>query len=164
MILDLIFNKQVISRDSKNEDSKERIVYLTRWFLIPHNNYFNIYLHRFTSSDEDSALHDHPWSSLSIILNRCYLEHVPKDLELFKKGISREEIIIKRYPFWPIYRNAEYIHRIELINEDKIIKPVWTLFITGHWVRNWGFWCPKGWRDSTEFLDETGQNVGLGCN
>ena len=35
--------------------------YLLRWFVIPRNPVFNIYLHRFLRSDDDRALHDHPW-------------------------------------------------------------------------------------------------------
>lgn len=49
--------------------------YLLRWWIIPRNKVFNIYLHRFMRSDEDRALHDHPWSNLSILLRGCYAEH-----------------------------------------------------------------------------------------
>ena len=37
--------------------------YLSRWHIIPRNRYFNIYLHKFVGSDDDRALHDHPWRS-----------------------------------------------------------------------------------------------------
>lgn len=42
--------------------------YMERWWLIPRNRFFNIYLHRFWRSDDDRALHDHPWVNLSILL------------------------------------------------------------------------------------------------
>ena len=35
--------------------------YLLRWFLIPRNPVFNVYLHKFMRSDDDRALHTHPW-------------------------------------------------------------------------------------------------------
>lgn len=49
--------------------------YLGRWFIIPRNRWFNVYLHRFTGSDDDRALHDHPWWSLSIMLAGALDEH-----------------------------------------------------------------------------------------
>ena len=35
--------------------------YLRRWWVIPRNRLFNVYLHQFLRSDDDRALHDHPW-------------------------------------------------------------------------------------------------------
>lgn len=35
--------------------------YMKRWWLIPRNKWFNIYLHQFMRDDDDRALHDHPW-------------------------------------------------------------------------------------------------------
>lgn len=49
--------------------------YLLRWWVIPRNPVFNVYLHRFMRSDDDRALHDHPWSNLSILLRGSYGEH-----------------------------------------------------------------------------------------
>ncbi len=42
--------------------------YLRRWWLIPRNPVFNLYVHHFLRSDDDRALHDHPWPSVSVIL------------------------------------------------------------------------------------------------
>ena len=47
--------------------------YLLRWWLIPRNRWFNVYLHQFKRSDDDRALHDHPWINASIVLTE------PKD-------------------------------------------------------------------------------------
>ena len=52
--------------------------YMHRWWLIPRNPVFNVYLHRFLRSDDDRALHDHPWPSLSILLHGSYREHVER--------------------------------------------------------------------------------------
>ena len=106
--------------------------YLRRWHLIPKNKWFNIYLHHFLGSDVDGATHNHPWSSLGIIISGKYKEITPDG-----------ESIIRA--FQPKFRGPNYYHRVELING-----PVWTIFITGPKVQNWGFACPKGhvnWRD-----------------
>jgi len=35
--------------------------YIDRWHLIPRNNKFNIYLHKYYGGDVQRAPHDHPW-------------------------------------------------------------------------------------------------------
>ncbi len=49
--------------------------YVRRWWIIPRNRFFNIYLHQFLHSDDDRALHDHPWVNFSYLLRGGYLEH-----------------------------------------------------------------------------------------
>jgi hypothetical protein len=49
--------------------------YMLRWWVIPRNRFFNIYLHHFLRSDEDRALHDHPWLNCSWLLDGRYTEH-----------------------------------------------------------------------------------------
>lgn len=49
--------------------------YMLRWYVIPRNRWFNIYLHLFLRSDEDEALHDHPWMNCSMLLRGSYIEH-----------------------------------------------------------------------------------------
>lgn len=121
--------------------------YLHRWHVIPRNRYFNIYLHKFLSSDDDRAHHDHPWYSVSFLLKG-------RAVELSKKRARRV------IPWlWPVFRRATFSHRIELIEG-----PVWTLFITGPKVRSWGFHCPKGWRHWSKFTTEDGLGVGRGCD
>lgn len=156
--------------------------YLFRWFIIPKNRFFNIYLHRFMRSDDDRALHDHPWWSIGMLLSGRYLEHVPDySLEytmiessqsgpwkmLTNRWIHRRATVTRlRRPFRPIIRRAGCIHRVELM---KTItgkeRPVWTLFITGPKIREWGFWCPKGFKHWREFvkLRPGGNQVGAGC-
>lgn len=125
--------------------------YLYMWHLIPRNRFFNIYLHKFGKSDDDRALHDHPWWSVSILLRGGYIEH-------FKDCYKARRV------FSIFGRKATTAHRIELIGSS----PVWTLFITGPVVREWGFHCPKGWRHWKDFTSfyETGDSseVGPGCD
>jgi mannose-6-phosphate isomerase-like protein (cupin superfamily) len=113
---------QVI-RDGRSPDD-----YLRRWYLIPHNRWMNLYLHQFLRSDDDRALHDHPWDNTSLILQGRYIEHTPTGQVLRQPGDC-------------ITRAANALHRIELIGDQ----PVITLFATGPKVREWGFDCPGGW-------------------
>ena len=121
--------------------------YLKRWWIIPRNKYFNIYLHHFMKSDDDRALHDHMYWNVSIIFKGSYLEHTPKG-------------IYKRKTLSLVGRLAKSAHRIELNNG-----PCWTLFITGPRIREWGFHCPNGWRHWKQFvsMDSPGE-VGPGCD
>lgn len=123
-------------------------VYLERWFVIPRNRWFNVYLHRFLRSDDDRALHDHPWVNLSILLRGSYIEVSPTARRM-------------RRPLRPVARGPRSLHRVELINGAR----VWTLFITGPKVRTWGFQCPKGWIPWTEFAETRpgGNRAGKGC-
>lgn len=123
-------------------------VYLRRWFIIPRNRWFNVYLHHFCRSDDPRALHDHPWANMSVLLRGSYVEVTPKGRFL-------------RRPFRPVLRGATAAHRVELIAG----KSVWSLFITGPKQRSWGFHCPKGWRPWQEFVSMTpgGNKLGKGC-
>lgn len=144
-----------------------------RWWVIPRNRFFNIYLHKFIQSDEDMALHDHPWHNASILIDGEYIEH--------REGIwpkLREEGYV-------YFRKASSAHRVELfsatkkfyhyvginqhpveetINDQGKYKSVITIFITGPKIREWGFWCPKGWRHWKDFCDSRDHGViGKGC-
>lgn len=97
--------------------------YMLRWILFRFRNWPRIYIHRFMRSDDDRALHDHPWWFISILLRGSYREHRPD-------GAS-----IRRAPSIA-FRPLRTQHRVELLRQ-----PVWTLFITGPRVHGWGFWC-----------------------
>lgn len=119
--------------------------YLDRWYLIPRNKIFNIYLHKFSKSDDDRALHDHPWFSVSFLIKGELIEHL----------LSRK----RHVPYLiPVFRSAKHAHRLEVVKS-----PVWTVFLTGPVIRKWGFLCPAGWKYWKDFTDETGKNIGAGC-
>lgn len=132
--------------------SDETGIYLNRWWLIPRNRWFNIYLHQFLRSDDDRALHDHPWFNLSWLIRGSYIEHT-----ISAGGINRKRRRVrgdfKLRPPWAA-------HRIELDDGD-----CWTVFITGPRLRSWGFHCPESgwvhWRDFTA-SDNAGA-IGRGC-
>lgn len=125
--------------------------YLKRWWIIPRNRFFNIYLHHFLHSDEDRALHDHPWWNVSLILVGGYAEHT-----IAAGGVNHR----RRFVAGELrLRGARTAHRVELDNG-----PCWTLFVTGPVIREWGFHCVRGWRHWKDFVDQrdSGQ-VGRGC-
>ena len=126
--------------------------YLFRWYLIPRNRWLNVYLHQFLRSDDDRALHDHPWWNMSLLLEGRYSEHTIR-----AGGIN---IRARRRAGDVKFRSARAAHRIELTHG-----PCWTLFITGPRIREWGFHCTHtGWRHWRDFVDDrdTGR-IGRGC-
>lgn len=127
--------------------------YLRRWYVIPRNRWFNLYLHNIRRSDDDRALHDHPWWNCSIILKGAYVEIVP----------TRGATTVSKYRATGsvTFRAARDSHRLVITDKSG---PVWTLFITGPKLRRWGFWCTKGWVDFEDFTaGPQGELVGRGC-
>lgn len=121
--------------------------YLRRWWVIPRNEFSNVYLHDIRRSDDDRALHDHPWPNTSVLLFGSYIEHTPEGVFTRKAGdvVSRE---------------AEALHRLEVIPGERAI----SLFITGPKIRDWGFQCPKGWVHWRIFTDpDDYSKPGRGC-
>jgi hypothetical protein len=128
--------------------------YLYRWYLLPRNRRLNIYLHKFLRDDEDSALHDHPWWFVSLVIRGRYTEIV-------------EGGQIERSAPSLAYRPAEHRHRVVLDGVAKWNRiPCWTIVITGRSKRTWGFWCPKGfvpWHQFVETNAEGNDTARRGC-
>lgn len=127
--------------------------YMRRWFVSPRGDKPACYLHQFLRSDDDRALHDHPWASCGIILAGGYLEHLPNN------------IVVERRVGDVIPREALHRHRVELHRDGDHNREAWTLFLTAERTRDWGFWCPEErfvrWQDFTE--GPNGKHVGVGC-
>lgn len=125
--------------------------YMLRWWIIPRNRIFNVYLHHFLHSDDDRALHDHPWWNVSILLKGRYTEHT-----IDAGGVNvRKEYGVGNVKF----RSARAAHRVELTHGD-----CWSLFITGPVLREWGFHCPLGWRHWKDFTSPRDKGkIGRGC-
>jgi hypothetical protein len=135
--------------------------FLRRWFVIPKNKYFNIYLHQFLRDDEDRALHDHPWFNLSILLAGQYIEHTIAAGGVHKRMIYQAGDLKFRAP-WSA-------HRVELIKSTighhltgvtmsfmPTKQPSWSLFITGPKQHGWGFHCPGEWTPQEMFAEQGG--------
>jgi hypothetical protein len=126
-------------------------VYMKRWWRIKRNAFFNIYYHHVLRSDEDRALHDHPWWNFSIVLEGGYYEHCIADGGVHTKTW---------YPAGSVRfrRSGTFAHRLELevaeIDDELNVTrelPVKTIFITGPVLRRWGFHHPKQWVDAYEW-------------
>lgn len=121
--------------------------YLRRWWIVPRNDGCNVYLHEINRSDDDRALHDHPWANTSMLLFGSYIEHTPDGRFVRTAGDV-------------VTREAEASHRLEVIPGETAI----SLFITGPKVRDWGFHCPNGWVPWSDFVDDRDKGqVGRGC-
>lgn len=143
--------------------------YLLRWWVWKRNKWLNLYLHRVLRSDDDRALHDHPWINMSYIVEGEYNEVTPQGRTNRKQGTFK-------------FRLPTALHRLELVSHlvewkafirDNQVgtamlseeKPCTTLFLTGPRVRTWGFQCPKGWVKWFEFTkkDSGGSYIAEGC-
>jgi hypothetical protein len=124
--------------------------YLLRWWVIPRNRFFNVYLHCFKRSDDDRARHTHPWLfNLSWLLRGPYREWTGDGPVDFVDRVAGD---IK-------FRWGAAPHRVELTDGD-----CWTIFVTGPRVREWGFLCPTRFVHWKEFTaaDNPGK-IGPGC-
>lgn len=145
--------------------------YMLRWFITPWSGLYRdiprdqktmwqgfvsrlpcIYLHEFHRSDDDRALHDHPWVNCSIVLEGTYVEHT-----ICAGGVHVQKV---RQPGTVVLRRSVAAHRIE-IEPGTFVR---SLFITGPRLRDWGFHCPAGWMPWQKFTasDDRGA-IGKGC-
>lgn len=128
---------------------------MLRWYIIPRNPWCSIYLHKFLRDDEDRALHDHPWWFVSWMLKGGYEEFIYQGfLPARRRWLSLA------------LRPATHRHRVRLLRDvTGAMVPAWTLVVTGPRIREWGFWCPQGFRPWQAFTapDNSGE-VGRGCD
>lgn len=130
-----------------------------RWFVFPRNTFGNIYIHHWLRNDDDRALHDHPWHSLAIHVGGQMVDVYapsgtnPADKANHMRRLIRVGDITLRGPL--------AAHRVEMMHG----KPSISVFCRGPDLRNWGFWCPKGWRPWQEYASNTSatSRIGVGC-
>lgn len=168
--------------------------YNDRWFLMPKNKWFGVYLHHFQRSDDDRALHDHPWAfNISWLLDGDYEEItfwrgvVPYVMPTSNRyawrrgdlrGTSTNQVPSMGHPKKRkegalIFRWGASPHRVLLYDRfmrgsyrRKISggkRAVWTIFIVGPKVREWGFYCGSFWRHWKDFTSSDGMR-GRGCD
>lgn len=132
--------------------------YLLRWHLRrTQSRSFNAYLHQFLRSDDDRHLHNHPWSSCSIILEGAYMELGPM---MTRDRLDREYPMLQmrdvadiiateprtaslRQAGDVVFRGASSPHCIIIPPQDG---EVWSLFITGkNRELGWGFFTEDGY-------------------
>lgn len=123
--------------------------YMDRWWLAPHDNEDKVSarIHQILRSDTDVAMHDHPWSSISIVLDGGYWEVLPLSQDQHPARDALFHQVVWRAPGDVVQRRASDRHKI-LLPEGK---SAWSLFIMGQWEKDWGFYdAEQGfmyWRD-----------------
>lgn len=174
------------SRSPDFEIGPEGDRYLLRWWIIPRNKFFNLYLHRFLHDDEDRALHDHPWMNCSVVLKNGYYEVIPranisadsltKRPNDFYRGDRSDVVKVHRLEGSVTFRRATAAHRVVLLRryafsadgrtKDFVKVPIEavTLFFTGPVIREWGFYCDWGWCPWQQFVSTRDKgSIGRGC-
>lgn len=163
--------KKIIKGCDVRGDGEEP--YLTRWILLT-KKYLHIYFHKFHRSDSPE-LHDHPWSFISIVLWRGYIEETfvkpPKLIPYRFTKFFGERTVEKAtfsplygllgtkkkriYPGQILYRAATHAHRVELING----KPAYTLLINFGYIRQWGFFTKNCWQHFISYFNDNKCNT-----
>lgn len=118
--------------------------YLTRVILLPRRIFgANIYLHNFHRADADRYLHNHPWRwTRSIVLSGSYDEERLAHPEL--EGCL--DVVERAVRWFNKIGELDY-HRVTKLHGD-----VWTLFITGPRIQDWGFLTEQGHVPWQKFL------------
>lgn len=117
---------------------KQECPFLRRWVLD--FKLFSIRLHHWTGSDDNRALHDHPWSFLTFVFRGSYRDVTESGDEILKAPSIHS-------------RSAFHLHSVQLIS-----KSVWTLLITGPTKRTWGYRVGKRWVPSRRYYRENGMH------
>jgi hypothetical protein len=107
-----------------------------RWWTLG----CSIRVHHILRSDEDRALHDHPWPFVTIILRGGYYEERPL-LARHPAWVDHEPTRTQRHGVGSILvRRARSRHRLHLVRNST----TWTLFFMGPRLQQWGFYTCKG--------------------
>lgn len=145
----------------------ERLPYLHRWYVL-RTKRVSLFLHKFVQSDEDRAVHSHPWPFLVIPIWRGYIEHTTPRWSLpwwpwskthqntywsTEDGVPvcLEQRQRRVYPIISArYRAATFRHRVELFRALSAETgcpadlPAWSLFFHFTKEREWGFHPAQG--------------------
>jgi len=126
--------RQLMERAPDEVIGRRGAPYLERWHVARKvsGHIENLYLHRFLVGDVGEALHDHPWSSHSIILHGWYDEVWADE--------HGNQWLKRRRERQVISRPAETRHAILACETGTV-----SLFMTGEKFREWGFVTPAGW-------------------
>ena len=108
--------------------------YLERWILWCG---ITLRLHRFLASDEDRAVHDHPWWFITLPFTSYgeFIEPKGKDGQGQDEQTDGQEIYRTVTAWRPHFRASNFRHRVEITQA-----PSWTLVVTGPKSNEWGFW------------------------
>jgi hypothetical protein len=112
-----------------DEDGKP---YLYRWWIIPRNEYTNVYAHIQVDNDPARPLHDHPWDNTSVILFGGY-----REIFTLSPWLPHQPQEVIRAPGDVVHRKATTAHRLLL---RPTVPYSASIFTTGPKAKEWGFW------------------------
>lgn len=100
--------------------------YIRRWTVTTLADGSIVYLHQIVRSDEDLALHSHPWPGMSYLLDGEYSEE-RRHAAAGPHGNAPQWVVTRKsYCAGEVVNlQADTYHRLDLNN------PVWTLFVVG---------------------------------
>lgn len=147
---------------------------MRRWWILPRNRLFNVYLHQHRG-DDARLLHDHPAWNVSIRLAGQLVEYTPTPASALGLAVNylpdqlrfecEHPDIEAVVPMGDSpYRQFVLFYRGEALVEPRLVgrltfrpawaahrlelvegRPAWTLWIRGPNRRAWGFYTPTGW-------------------
>jgi hypothetical protein len=129
-------------------------LYMRRWRFMP-DWMPGFRVHCIMQSDDDRALHDHPFHFLTFILKGGYYEYLADGSKTWHG------------PGSVLWRPAKTAHRIDL--KQKAVEPsslgvvstwppelapAWTLVFRSRYFREWGFHTKAGWIHNSQFIQK----------
>lgn len=124
-------------------------LYMER-FAIFATPWLQMRLHHIVREDRDRHLHDHPWNFWSVVLQGGYQEARPlAEVPMWVAQDDEEELcyFVARTKGSIASRGAFDRHKIVNVEPN-----TWTLFITGKYRNQWGFYTPAGKIPYREYL------------
>lgn len=179
-VADWILRKILPFQSILNEDGS---LYLRRFYLYRGKIRPHVYIHHICTSDDDRALHDHPWGFKSFMMwgrydeirpdyqlspsevrEACYEAAKRNELCLFYDEVHG--LVVHRRFTAPTFLRREDptdFHRLVLPKrKNGQYKTVWTLVFTSERVREWGFMLKSGWVKWNEFRQTMLDAMGMG--
>jgi hypothetical protein len=130
--------------------------YMERYWLLQPSKWtfgIGVRVHHILRSDQDRALHTHPWWFVSLILRGVYWEVTPAPAG--SRGADHGGYVNVQEPIFFCPRKAGSIAFRARASRHKLVLlrgPVWTLVITGPDHGEWGFHVPgEGHVDRHEY-------------
>lgn len=117
---------------------REECPYCYRWVL--NLGLFAIRLHHWVGSDDERALHNHPYWFITFVIKGAYEDVTESGSELLKAFTIR-------------FRKASHTHTVRLKTKD-----CWTLLISGPPIHQWGFFTKNRFWKSASYFDKFGKH------
>jgi hypothetical protein len=121
--------------------------YLRRW-VFNFGPVGSIRVHHWTGSDDDRALHDHPWPFVTFVFRGGYTDVSEQPRWTYDR--TRADHV--RAPAVR-YRPALHAHTVQVDPGG-----AWTLMFTGPWERDWGFYTADGWLRMRRYFKRYGHH------